>query len=245
VQLDPNWAARVPRLAIAARPEPQPRTRQPDPEPEVPPGADAITRSLIQLKSSDINRKKQAIERLQRSTPDGRVDQVVQALVPLLVDDDLFLVHTVEKALAVWRSPEAMTGLIARLGDNRPFVRSEAIKALGKYQDIRAAEAIVTVIKDDGFAAEDALKGMGQLAEPAVIPLLRHGESRLRSTACDILAVIGGQETLKTMQSLPTDPDFGVRVAAKRAWESIVARVGPPPKPPRGGNPGTGNGRRN
>ncbi len=249
VQLDPHWTARVPRRAIVAKqetqPQPQPPLRQPEPEPEFPPGADAITRSLIQLKSSDIHKKKQAIERLERSTPDGRVDQVVQALIPLLDHDDGFLVQAVEKALAVWRSPEAMAGLIARTRDNRHFVRSEAIKALGKYQDLRAAEAVVEVIKDDGFATETALKEMGSIAEPAVIPLLRNGDSHLRSTACDILAVIGGLETLQTMQSLPADPDFGVRVAAQRAATAIIARVGPLPKPARGDKSGNGRSTRN
>jgi hypothetical protein len=244
VQLDPRWVAKVPLQAIAAG-DPQPRPRRPESDPEVPPGADAITRSLIQLKSSDMGKKKEAIERLERSTPDGRVDQVVQALIPLLDHDDGFLVTSVEKTLAVWRSPEAVTPLIARTRDNRHFVRSEAIKALGKYQELRAAEAIVAVMKEDGFAAESALKEMGTVAEPAVIPLLRSGDSDLRGKACDILGQIGGQETLQTMQVLPADPNFGVRAAAQRAWKAIVARVGPPPKPARGDRAGTGKVPRN
>ncbi len=244
VQLDSRWAAKVPRRAIAAS-DPKPRPRRDDAEPEIPPGADAITRSLIQLKSSNTQKKKEAIERLERSTPDGRVDQVVQALIPLLEDDDGFLVTTVEKTLAVWRSPDAVAPLIARTRDNRHFVRSEAIKALGKYQELRAAEAIVEVLKEDGFAAEAALKEMGVVAEPAVIPLLRNGDPDLRRKACDILGQIGGQETLQVMQSLPADPDFGVRAAAKRSWNAIVARVGPPPKPARGDRTGSGKSGRN
>jgi HEAT repeat protein len=204
------------------------------PDPEVPPGADTITRSLIELKSSDQGKRKRALERLQRTAPDGRVDQVVGALVPLLEDDDGFFVSDVIKTLAVWRSPEAMAALIGRLRENRHFVRSDAIKALGKYRDLAAAEAIVTVIKEDGFAVEDALKAMGEVAEPAVITLLRSPDSRVRGQACHILAEIGGQKTLIEMQSLPTDADFGVRVAAQDAWKRIVARVGPPPKPVRG-----------
>ena len=175
VQLDPRYVATVPRLTPEAMPAPQARVpgiRRPT-DPEVPVGADSITKSLIELKSSELHKKQQALDRLQRSTPDGRVDQVVQALIPLLEGDDEHLVNEAIKVLAVWRSPEAVSSLIARTRDNRHFVRSEAIKALGKYQDRQAAEAVVAVFKEDGFAVEAALKEMGPVAEPAVIPLLR------------------------------------------------------------------------
>lgn len=152
-------------------------------------------------------------------------------MIPLLDDDDQFLVNDAIKVLAVWRSPEAVPALIGRTRDNRHFVRSEAIKALGKYQDREAAEAVVSVWKEDGFAVEDALKEMGPIAEPAVIPMLRSPDPHLRRKACDVLKIIGGQETLLVMQSLPNDPDFGVRVNAQETWKAIVARVGPPPKP--------------
>jgi HEAT repeats len=237
VLLDPRYAAKVPRLPAEAQPAPRTASRQPQartPDPEVPVGADAVTRSLIELKSSEVHKKKQALDRLQRANPDGRVDQVVQAVIPLLEDDDQFLVNDAIKVLAVWRSPEALPALIGRTRDNRHFVRSEAIKAMGKYQDNGAAEAIVAVFKEDGFAVEAALTEMGPTAEPAVIPLLRSPDPDLRRQACGVLKFIGGQETLKVMQSLPSDPDFGVRVAAQDTWKAIVARVGPPPKPARG-----------
>jgi hypothetical protein len=212
----------------------------PAPEPEIPAGADAVTRSLIQLKSSDLGRKKEAVQRLERTTPDGRVDQVVPALLPLLDHDDGFLVSDAIKALAVWQTPEAIPALIARTRDNRFFVRGEAIKALGKYRDARAAEAIAARLKEDGFAAEPALKEMGPVAEPAVIGLLRSPDPDLRRRACEVLKQIGGQEALRAMQALPPDPDLGVRMAAQESGKQIEARVGPPPKPARGNRAGKG-----
>ncbi len=229
VDLDPKWAASVPRQAKPATPAAaagRPRNE----DPEIPAGADGVTRSLIELKSTDPWKRRRAIERLQRTNPDGRVDQVVAALIPQLEGDDGGLASEAAKALGVWRSPEAMNALIGRMSENRHFVRSDSIKALGKYRDIKAAQAIASVIKDDIFATEEALKAMGETAEPALIPLLRHPESRVRSQACKILAVIGGQETLATMKSLPADPDFGVRVAAQDAWNQIRNRVGAVPR---------------
>jgi hypothetical protein len=237
VQLDAQWASNVPRRPPDPKPGPSsspPGAPDRPADPDIPAGADAITRSMIELKSSDQGKRKRAVERLQRSVPDGRVDQVVGALVPLLEGDDGFLAAEVAKTLGVWRSPEAMTALIGRMRENRHFVRSESIKALGQYRELRAAEAIVPLMKEDGFAVEDALKAMGEMAEPALIPMLRDPDSGLRGHACRILAQIGGQKTLVEMQSLPADRDFGVRMAAQDAWKKIVARVGPPPKPVRG-----------
>ncbi len=233
VKLDAKWAAKVPRLPADPKPGPSAAPSRPA-EPEIPPGADLITRSMIELKSADRGKRKQALDRLQRAVPDGRVDQVVGELIPMLEDDDGFFVTDVVKTLAVWRSPEAMTALIGRMRENRHFVRSEAIKALGKYRDPRAAEAIVPLMKEDGFATEDALKAMGEVAEPALIPILHDADPGMRRHACKILAQVGGQKTLVEMQSMPADPDGLVRMAAQDAWKKIVARVGPPPKPVRG-----------
>ncbi len=90
------------------------------------------------------------------------------ALLPLLDQSDDFLVSDVIKALAVWKSPDAVPALIERTSDHRGFIRHEAIKALAKIKDERAVEPIVARIKEDGFEVEDALKEMGPIAEPAL-----------------------------------------------------------------------------
>lgn len=69
VRLDPRYVARVPRLPAESTPEPRTALRRDPvrtPDPEVPVGADSTTRSLIELKSSEVHKKKQAIDRLQR-----------------------------------------------------------------------------------------------------------------------------------------------------------------------------------
>jgi hypothetical protein len=56
IQLDARWAANVPRKPVQPQPAPPQAPRISPPradEPEVPLGADAITRSMIELKSSD------------------------------------------------------------------------------------------------------------------------------------------------------------------------------------------------
>lgn len=123
--------------------------------------------------------------------------------------------------------PEVVPAIINRTTDNRFGVRHEAIKALGKIKDPRGVEPIVQRLKEDGFQAKDALKEMGAIAEPALIERLTNPDPDIRRNVCDLLKDIGGKDTLKAMQALPADPDFGVRVAAKNAMSNIILRVGP------------------
>ncbi len=228
IELSPDYVASVPRLPAEPAPRPGGAGRGGrNNEPEFPPDADAVTRSLIQLKSSETHKKKEGLSRLERTTPDNRLAEVVGAVLPLLDDDDGWLVGDAIKVLAIWKSPDAVPALINRTSDNRGGVRHEAIKALAKIKDPRGVEAIVVRIKEDGFQVEDALKEMGSMAEQALIERLTNPDSGVRRRVCEILKAIGGKEALKAMNALPADPDFGVRIAAKDAMSSIMLRVGP------------------
>ena len=198
VTVSPDYLAKVPRLPAEQRlVAGNPGAPNQEPEPEVPAGADAVTKSLIELNSPNKGKKKDAIQRLERMAPDQRVNEVVATLLPLLDDDDGFLVNDVIKALTVWQTPEVVPALIQRTKDNRFFVRHEAIKALGKSKDVRAVEPLIERFKEDGFQSEDALKELGSIAEPALIARLRDGTPEVRRKACQILKVIGGLETLQ------------------------------------------------
>ena len=134
VKLDAKWAAKVPplpgRAEARAVGRAVPAGRAGDP-----PGG-RHHHAIDDRAEVRRPREAEAGPRAARSAvPDGRVDQVVGELVPMLEDDDGFFVTDVVKTLAVWRSPEAMTALIGRMRENRHFVRSEAIKALGKYRE--------------------------------------------------------------------------------------------------------------
>ena len=64
----------------------------------MPPGADEVTRSLIQLKTPDVHTRKQGAEQVGRITPDHGLTEVVAALVPQLENDDQWLVANTIKA---------------------------------------------------------------------------------------------------------------------------------------------------
>jgi hypothetical protein len=226
VVLAPDFVANVPRLASEPSAAPTDRAGRKGDE-GISNDGDPVARSLVQLQIPNTGSKKEAVERLGRTAPDGRLDEVVQALLPLLNDDDGFLVNDVIKTLAVWRSPDALSALIERARDNRFFVRKEAVKTLGKFNDPRAIEAIIACFKEDGFEAEAALKEIGPPAEPALIARLSDPDPDIRRKVCDVLRQIGGIETLNTMKKMRPDPEFSVQVAARRACEQIATRVGP------------------
>ncbi len=190
---------------------------------------DPVARSLAEINGGERRGLKQAVERLARCAPDKRVGDVVRALVPLLYEDDIFLVNEVMRALAVWKSPDSVPPLIAVLKSDHHFVRNEAIKALGKIQDPRAVEPILESIRQHGGEVEEALKDLGPAAEPALLKRIADPDRGTRERVLNVLAVVGGMDTLLMMQRMTPDPDRGIQEASKRAWRSIVTRVGPPP----------------
>jgi hypothetical protein len=222
-----EFIASVPRLAaeqaVAARP-PNPR----DDEPKVPANADAVTKALARLQSSDIHRKKDALSQLARVRPSDRVKEVHDAVLPLLEHEDEDVIKHAVRVVAVWQSPEAMAKLIDLVSDSRVFLRWDVIKSLGKYDDVKAAEALIDRLKEDGHLVENELRGMGAIAEPPLIKLLRNPDEDLRKKACDILKFVGGSATLKAMSRIPPDPDIGVRMAAQEAIKMIRLRVNTP-----------------
>lgn len=202
---------------------------RPPEDPQAPPDADAITKALVQLQSSNPFKQRESLTKLARIRPDeSRADEVIKAIEPLAASTDNSTVHDAIKALANWDHPDVAAILIqvVRTSDDSG-VRRDAEKQLGRLQDPAGAEVIAERLKDDWPDSVDALRALGSAAEPAVIPLLRSADSRTRSLACEVLRDIGGQTTLDTMKKLPTDPDLGVRRAANQTMMAIANRVHP------------------
>ena len=222
VAVNKEYIASVPRLPaelpVAARPS-NPR----DDEPKVPANADTVTKSLARLQSSDIFRKKDALNQLSRIRPNDRLKEVHGAVLPLLENDDEDVIKHAVRVLAVWQSPEAMAKLIDLVSDSRVFLRWDVIKSLGKYDDAKAAEALIDRLKEDGHIVEGELRSMGSVAEQPLIALLRNPDDDLRRKACNILKFVGGSATLKAMSKIPPDPDIGVRMAAQEAYQDDQA----------------------
>jgi HEAT repeat protein len=196
------------------------------PDPKAPPDADAITKALFQLKAKSGFDKKKGLTALARMLPeDDRRDEVIDAIEPVLNEADFVTGEEAVKALANWHNERADAILAHLIESDERGIRHEAIKQAGRLQIAEAAPAIAARLTEDWGEAPPALKAMGPIAQPAVIPLLRSADEGVRRAACEVLAEIGGQETLDTMKKLPADPDLGVRTAAAKAMQTIAARV--------------------
>ncbi len=237
VTLDQDFLAAVPRIPknelAQAQPPPAPA---PDNfggknEPQIPANADPVTRSLLELKNAgnDHFKKVRALERLRRTKSVDRASEVVQAVVLFLTDDDSSVAAEAAKTLGFWPGQETVQALLDRLDDDRSGVRHEAIRALGKIRDPRTVEPLLARLSHNQFEVEDAIKDIGELAEPALIVHLKDPEIEQRRFACKMLKRVGGMDTLVAMQSMSPDPDRGVQMEARETWKAIVSRVGAPP----------------
>ncbi len=189
--------------------------------------SDRVKKALADLKSVDAGTRSEAVEKLRGTAPvDDLRETVRDGLLPLLDDQDGFLVIEVARAMAKWLTPETVPALFGKLSDSRHGVRWEVIKILGELGDARAAGPIAERLKEDDIAADPALRRLGPAAEPALIEILKSPDPILRMKACRILRVVGGKDTLTFMKSAKADPDLGVRTEAQLTMKTIFARVG-------------------
>src|SRR5262249_57778988 len=114
--------------------------------------------------------------------------------------------------------------------DNDVFTRGEAIRALGKIGDERAAEPVARRLTDpfDRGPAVEALKALGSKAEKAVITYLTHADWVVRMEACGVLEAVGTKESKAALEKASADENGLVAMRAKRAAEAGAKR-------PRGG----------
>ena len=230
LKLDPADRAEIEKK-IAARAAEAPKHEMPtaDDDPVAPPGADAITKALVKLQSSNDFRKREGLKELTTTLPDeARRDEVVKAIVPLVTSTDHFNAIEAARALSNWPSEPTIDALIhvVKQSDDH-FVRVEAMNTLGKLKSEKAIPAIVSRLSDDWVDAPNALRAIGAPAEKALIGMLTDPEPKQRRAVCEILADLGGVATFEAMSKLPADPEFSVQVAARQAMEAIGNRIGP------------------
>jgi hypothetical protein len=140
-----------------------------------------------------------------------------------LKSSDIFKARDALKTLVALKATDAVPAIIETL--DTTFVGRDAAIALGNLGDIRAAQPLADRLEKNWPDAQKALIALGPDAEPSVLPKLFDKAPRTRTLACEVLAEIGGKETLKIMKSLPADSDFGVRIAASETMKKIAERT--------------------
>lgn len=199
--------------------------------PEIPADADAVTRSLIELKSTEANPKMQALKRLLTTPPNDRAAEIAAAVAPLMSasGNQSFLAPDAVKVLVAWPCPESIESLCNGVSSDNILVRNESMQGLGKLKAPNGIAPILTRIVPDAYNAKLALTAYGSEAEAPLIALLKDDDYKVRAAACEILSVVGGKDTLKAMNDLPPDAHPYTMSQAKSAYLEIVKRVGPLP----------------
>jgi hypothetical protein len=168
-----------------------------------PPDSDALGQILINLKSSDLQRRKDALARLMRTpVDDARRVEVAGAIEPMLKDPDGFGRSDAAKALAVWGGPENTPALAKALKDPEFGVRWAVLDTFKALHDPAGADAVADALVTDRGKAAEALRAMGPGAEPAVMKYLNHSDGFVRMEVCRILQEIGTKECVPALYDL-------------------------------------------
>ncbi len=206
------------------------RVLNPPPPPKVevkPITNDEVTQLLADLRGTDRGRRRMTVNQLARAQTSTRRADVSKALEALLADNsDTFLHAQCVKALGIWGTPDVVPALIKLLEDRNTFVRHEAMAALGKFQDERAAEPLARCLVELGnrSQASQALQALGPRAEKAVWPYLQHKEWVVRLESCKILKAIGTQASKGALETASRDSNGLVANEARAALAAATAR---------------------
>jgi hypothetical protein len=168
-----------------------------------------------------------ACDRLATSIPiTVRKEQVGKALDPLLKNPDEFVSGGAAKALAVWGTRADVSALAGVVDSENPFLRSDAMKALGKIPDPAGAVILVKHLPDffRRGDASNALQSMGPIAEDAVLTMMNDKDGGVVSECVKILGVIGTGKSLPALKALRAI-DRGAAGPAGDAIDAIQSRL--------------------
>jgi len=175
------------------------------------------------VKSPNHFKRQEGIRLLVGTDYKGRDQEVFEAVKPLLDDPNIFTARDALPVLVRCKTPGIIDFLGEKMVDDR--LRDEVLKAVKPLKEPKLAKPLTQVMKSDPWKnADKALIAIGQPAEEAVIGQLASPDQGVRQRACEILAEIGTEVTLKAMKRLPPDKVPWVRDAAANAIRSIQNR---------------------
>ena len=181
---------------------------------------------LAELQGEDRLKQRAAAGRLAGFQPAGNRTEIVRRLVGLAGSEEGFMREAAIKTLAVWGTPAQAKVVIEALHDRDLAVRQAAIAALAAGRTARGAEALAELVATgrEFSQASLALRGMGAVAEPAVLKLLEDRNLATRREACQLLKVIGTPQSLPALNEAARGPDSLLALLAKEAIKAVTGR---------------------
>ncbi len=182
---------------------------------------------LKDLDSGDPRRIKTAAQRLSKSVRDDKPDAISRALCRAMKVVDQWTQPDVMQALKIWAAADAEKTVLAAAKESNVFVSGPAIEALRHFKSAAAAEVAAAALTNLGnrHAAAEALKAMGPIAEPYVIPFADSHDVFIRGEAWNILSAIGGKKSLQVMQAQLAKAAWHEKDGLQKIIKAIEARV--------------------
>jgi S1-C subfamily serine protease len=180
-------------------------------------------RFIADLKSADQEIRKFTAERLAKTKPEVRRDEVSKALVAQLTDNDIFVRGALVKAIWIWGTAENIPDLMALFDHKDIFVRAQSMEAAAGLKDTRTAEPIAAHLTSgfDRGAAGKALKIIGPKAEAAALKYLDHTDPWVRREVCLVLREIGTQASAAALENATRDSNQMVANEARKALAMV------------------------
>lgn len=116
------------------------------------------------------------------------------------------------------------------LTDQSSRDRMVVLAIFGRVKDERAIPPTAMMLLEPStrIYASRCLKEFGPAAEETVLKGFEYNDTQLAVACCRILEEIGTQKSFDTLLKLTRVKDVSLRMAAQKAGQAIVARVGPP-----------------
>jgi predicted Zn finger-like uncharacterized protein len=165
-----------------------------------PADADPVTKALFNLTWKHGDRRSKGLQELRNLMPNERRAEVAQALETFLAtDQDQGRRAQAVEVLAIWGTKDNLPTLIRATKDRDRWVRQNAIRSLGRFQDDTALKALGDCLATDALVAKEALKAAGPAAEKVLIECLESPTERVRQDACELLRTAGSKTCVPAM----------------------------------------------
>jgi hypothetical protein len=175
------------------------------------------------LSGTDASSRERAMDYLRKHEPvPERQAKVAALLRKALEDPKVWNWEPAPRAFIVWMTPEYLSTLAKLAEHPNEWVRLDAVEKLGDYPSALAVAALIKALPRHPRAAEDALKRIGAVAEPALVDLLRSGDREMQRTACRVLSYVGTRQCTSELEKLAAEGDEELKLEAKKALEFIA-----------------------